>query len=368
MTRVNLDGLVKRYDRVAALDGATLELRAGELTYLLGPSGAGKTTLARVVAGLEPLDAGEVFIGGRPAHALPAADRKVGLVFQGDALWPRLTAAENVAYPLSLQKLTRAERRERAAEALSALHIDTLANQRPAALSPPQRLRVALARAIAARPSLLILDDPLGRLDPRAREEVREEVRRLHAETGLTTLVLTADPREALATAERLAVLDLGRVVQAGPPSDLYNGPADAFVARLLGPTNLVQAQVEGPGARGELIVRTPLGRLVGRTAGDDAHAPPPPAGTPVTVAIRPEALAIGPAVPAGSNRFPATVERLVFLGETRQIHLRGPGDWPVLALALQSQSRGLREGQGLTLSVPPEYVNVLPGKYAVPR
>ena len=369
MIRVNADGLVKRFDRVAVVDAASLELPPGEITVVLGPSGAGKTTLARLIAGLEPLDDGEIYFDGRVVHTLPAHERKVGFVFQDDALWPKKSVADNVSYPLAIQRLPRAERRERTAEALNALRIDTLAAKYPGDLSGAQRQRVALARALAGRPELLILDDPLGRLETRARDEIRDEVRRLHAETGLTTLVLTADPREALSLADRLAVMDLGKIVQAGPPGEVYNRPADAFVARLLGPTNLVQGQVEGPGARGEVIVRTPFGRLIGQTSSALPGATAELfAGAPVTVSIRPEALAIGPTVPAGSNRFPATVERLVFLGAVRQVHLRGPGDWPVIATALQSQSQGLREGQGLTLSVAPEHVVVLPGKYALTK
>jgi ABC-type Fe3+/spermidine/putrescine transport system ATPase subunit len=363
MIRVHLDGLVKRFDRVPVVDGASLELASGELTVVLGPSGAGKSTLARLLTGLDPLDAGEIFFDSRIVHTLPAHERRVGMVFQDDALWPRLTVAENVSYALKFQGVPRPERKERVAEALNSLRIDTLATARPAALSGLQRQRVALARALAGRPELLILDEPLGRLDPRVRDEFRDEIRRVHAETGLTTLVLTHDSREALALADRLAVMDLGKVVQVGTPGDVYNRPADAFVARLLGQTNLLQGQVEGAGARGEVIVRTPFGRLIGQTIAGD-----PPSGTPVTVSIRPEALALGPNVPAGSNRFPATVERLVFLGEVREVHLRGPGDWPVFALALQSQSQSLREGQSLTLSVPPEHVVVLQGKFAVPR
>jgi ABC-type Fe3+/spermidine/putrescine transport system ATPase subunit len=360
MTRVTLDGLVKRYGKVAALDGASFEVRPGELAYVLGPAGAGKSTLARVVAGLETLDGGEIFFNERVVHKLPAVERKVGLVFEGDALWPRLTVAENVAFPLKLQRVARPQRQARTAEALTLLRIDSLAGRRPEALTPLQRQRAALARALVTDPELLILDEPFARLEPRARDELREEIVRLHGESETTTLVLTRDPREALAVAHRLGVLDLGRVLQSGTPADVYNRPADAFVARLLGATNLVQGQVEGTDPRGEVVVRTPLGRLVGQ-----APSGPLAAGTPVTVVIRPEALALG-AVTPGANRFPATVERLTFLGDTRQVHLRGPGDWPVMSLTLQCQSQALREGQGVTLSVAPEFVVVIAGKYAL--
>ncbi|MGE3818622.1 MAG: ABC transporter ATP-binding protein [Isosphaeraceae bacterium] len=363
MIRVHLDGLVKRYDRVAVVDGATLELAAGELTVVLGPSGAGKTTLARLIAGLERPEAGEIFFDARVVGTLPPQDRRVGMVFQEDALWPRLTVAENVGYALKLARLPRPERRERVAEALNALRIDTLAAKRPDDLSGLQRQRVALSRALAVRPELLILDEPLGLLEHRVRDEFRDDLRRIHAETGLTTLALTHDSREALALADKLAVMDLGKIAQVGTPAEVYNGPADAFVARLLSRTNLVQGQVEGAGARGEVIVRTPFGRLIGR-----GLSPEPPLGTPVTVSIRPESLALGTAVPPGSNRFHATIERLVFLGETREVHLRAPGDWPVFALALRSQTQGLRQGQSVTLSVPPDQVVVLLGKYAMPR
>ena len=363
MIRVHVDGLVKRQGGVAVVDGASLELPAGEITVVLGPSGAGKTTLARLIAGLDALDAGEVFFDARIVHTLPPHERRVGFVFQEYALWPRLTVAENVAYALKIQKVPRIKRRDRVAEALNALRLDTLAKNRPDEISTVQRQRVALARALAIRPELLILDEPLGRLEARARDEFRDEVRRSHVEAGITTLVLTNDTREALALADRLAVMDLGKIIQSGTSADLYNRPADAFVARLLGQTNLVQGQVEGPGSNGEVILRTPFGRLIGQTVAGE-----PPSGAAVTISIRPEALSLGPNVPSGSNRFPAMVERLVFLGEVRRVYLRGPGDWPVCALALQSQTPHLREGQSVTLSVPPEHVVVLGGKYAVPK
>jgi ABC-type Fe3+/spermidine/putrescine transport system ATPase subunit len=372
MIRVTAHGLVKRYDRVAVVDGASLEIEPGEITCLLGPSGAGKTTLARLLAGLEAPDDGELYFDERLVNGVSPQERRVGMVFQDDALWPGMTVAENVGYGLAVRKVSRSERRERVAEALGALRIDSLASKHPDELSGSQRQRAALARALASRPELLILDDPLGRLEPRVRDEVRDELRRLHAETGLTTLVLACDPREAMALADRVAVMDLGKIVQVGPPHEVYNRPAGAFVAHFLGPTNLVQGQVEGHGGLCEVIVRTPFGRLIGRTS--PAAEPPPvngseplPLGTPVTLSIRPESLVLGGAVPADSNRFPATIDRVVFLGEVRKVYLRGPGGWPALALALQVGSESLREGQSLTVSVPPERVVVLPGKYATP-
>lgn len=289
--------------------------------------------------------------------------RRVGMVFEDLGLWPGLTVAENVGYPLKVQKLSRPERRRRVAELLGALSIDSLAVRRPDSLSPPQRLRTALARALAGQPDVLILDAPLAGLDARTREEFWDDLRRIHAEAGVTTLALTRDREEALALADRLAVIDLGRIIQAGTPQELYNHPHDVFVARLLGPTNLLQGQVESQAGdfRGEVIVRTPLGRLIGQS-----QPVVPAQGAPVTISVRPETFSLGPTIPPGWNRFPATLERIVFRGGLRQIHARGPGDWPIIVSALQSQSHNLREGQSLTLAVPPEHVVVLPGKFAV--
>ena len=243
--------------------------------------------------------------------------------------------AENVGYPLKVRGVARRDRKAQVAEALGAARLDSLAGKRPDALSGLQRQRVALARALVLEPDLLILDDPLGRLEDRVRGEFRDEIRRVVAEAETTTLVLTSDPREALALADHLAVIDLGRVVQSGPPAEVYNRPVDAFVARFLGPINLIQGQVESTDPRGDLVVRTPLGRLIGRSdAGPlagrlarDGRDPPRGPGD-------------RPGRPADANRFAATVERLVFLGEVRQVHLRAPATGRSMALALQSQSQ----------------------------
>lgn len=359
MIRVQIDDLSKSYDKVAALDRVSLDVRPGERFVVLGPSGAGKTALGRLVAGLDTPDSGEIRFDGRSQNGVDPSARKVGFIPRGDALWPHRTVGENVGYALRIQGIGRRERRVRVAEALGAARIDSLADRYPEALAPIQRRKVALARALVSEPQLLLLDEPMEGLDPRGRSELRDEVRRIQAEGEATAIVFTSDPREALALADRLAVLDFGHVLQVGPPGEVYNRPADSLVAQLLGVTNLIQGQAESIDGRGDVVVRTPLGRLVGRPSRDDR----PAVGAPVTIAIRPEALGIGPGVPADANRFHATVERTVLLGATRQVYLRGPGDWPITALALQAASDGLREGQGLTVSVHPEFVIVLSGR-----
>jgi ABC-type Fe3+/spermidine/putrescine transport system ATPase subunit len=363
MTRVVLEGLVKKLDRVAIVDGASLEIRPGELSVVLGPSGAGKTALARLIAGLDAPDDGEIYFDGRAMMVVAPEARRVGLMFQDDALWPHLSVAENVGYGLRARGAGRKEARQRVAEVLGMIRVEGLADKRPETLSALQRRQVALARSLVIEPDLLLLDEPLGTLEPRLRSELRDELRRIHAESETTMLILTNQPRDALALADRLSIMDLGRIIQEGTPEDVYNRPADAFVAKLLGPVNLLQGQAEGSDARGEVVVRTPIGRLVGVTANGAIEA-----GTPVTVVIRPEAFGLGLTVPVGANRFLATLERQTFLGEVRMVRLRGPNDWPVQALALQSQSNGLREGQTVTVSITPDQIIVLPSKFATPR
>ncbi len=363
MTRLVLEGLVKRYDRVSVVDldlDRPLEIEAGELLLGLGPSGSGKTTLARLIAGLETSDEGEIYLDEKPVSLVPAEERRIGLVFQDDALWPHLTVLENVAFGLRARRIGGKERRSRLDEVLSAAKLDGLSDRKPGSLSPLQRRRVAIARALVSEPAALVLDEPFEGLEDRARAEFRDEIRNLISEQRTTTLLLTRDVKTALAMAERLAILDLGRVVQVGTSSEVYNRPASSFVAKLLGSVNLLPGQAESVDVRGQAIVRTPLGRLIGRLGPVTVAS-----GSPCTVAIRPEALGLGPAIPADANRFAATLERQVFEGELRHVHLRGPGDWPVHAVTLQHSHPNLREGQSMTISVLPDLVVVLPSTYA---
>lgn len=361
MIRVVLDTLLRRHDGTPVVDGASLEIGPGEMMYVVGPAGAGKTTLFRLILGLEPLDDGEIYFDGRALARVPPGKRRVGALFAGDALWPHWTIARNVEYPAKVRGLARAERRKRVEEALARTNIEGLGDRRPAALTRAQARRAALARALVAGPDLLLCDQPLDGLEGRDREEFADDLRRIQSESRTTALVLTDGPREALACADRIAVMDLGRIIQIGTPWEVYHRPIDAFVAEFLGPANMIQGQLESTDSQGGAVVRAPIGRLVGL-----APRAQLPAGAPVTVIIRPESLMLcGPGPASGGNRLAATLDRLVFLGGLCQVLLRGPGDWPLTALVLPSQASELREGQPLTLSLAPERVIVLPSRMA---
>jgi ABC-type Fe3+/spermidine/putrescine transport system ATPase subunit len=290
---------------------------------------------------------------------LPPAERRVAIVNGRDSFWPNQRVIDNVTYPLKRIGVKKIERRQKVAEVLSWTGLEGVARFTPDRLSPLQRQRVALARGLVIEPRLVIFDEPLAGLAERDRTEYREVIGRLHAEGRTTILVMTGEVREALEYANRLAVMDLGRIIQVGRASELYNRPADAFVAQFLGLVNLLHGQFDGTTPKGETVVRTPIGRLIGTMPKCELTTPS------VTLAIRPEALSIGTTGGMAANRFLATVERICFLGETRHIHLRGPGDWPVIALTLQTQSTDLREGQSVTVSVAPEFVVVLPRRGA---
>jgi putative spermidine/putrescine transport system ATP-binding protein len=238
---VRVAGLRKHYGDVAAVDGVDLEIDRGEFFTLLGPSGSGKTTTLRMIAGFERPDEGIVELRGRDVSALPPYARDVNTVFQDYALFPHMTVRENVEYGLRVKRVARAERRTRAGEALELVRLGGLGDRKPSQLSGGQRQRVALARAIVNRPQALLLDEPLGALDLKLRQELQIELKRIQQELGITFVYVTHDQEEALTMSDRLAVFHAGRIEQVGAPAEVYERPASEFIAGFVGVSNVLE-------------------------------------------------------------------------------------------------------------------------------
>jgi putative spermidine/putrescine transport system ATP-binding protein len=257
-TAVRLRGLTKRYGQVTAVDGIDLDVREGELLTLLGPSGSGKTTTLRMVAGFELPTEGTIHLGGVDVTTRPPFERDVNTVFQDYALFPHMRVADNVGYGLRVRRVPRAERERRVAAALAQVRLEHFGDRRPSELSGGQRQRVALARALVNRPRVLLLDEPLGALDRQLRQEMQVELKAIQAEVGITFLVVTHDQEEALTMSDRIAVLRDGRIEQVGAPAEVYERPANPFVAGFVGTSNVLagQAAAELVGEAGTFTVR----------------------------------------------------------------------------------------------------------------
>ena len=238
---IRLTGLRKTYGDVVAVDSVDLEVARGEFFTLLGPSGSGKTTTLRMIAGFELPTAGTVELGGQDVSHLPPFDRDVNTVFQDYALFPHMTVGDNVAYGLMVKKVPKAERRQRTAEALEMVRLTGYADRKPGQLSGGQRQRVALARAIVNRPRVLLLDEPLGALDLKLRQEMQIELKRIQQEVGITFVYVTHDQEEALTMSDRVAVFNQGRIEQLGPPAEVYEHPASEFIAGFVGVSNVIE-------------------------------------------------------------------------------------------------------------------------------
>jgi putative spermidine/putrescine transport system ATP-binding protein len=238
---VRFDGVVKRFGDFTAVDGVDLEVREGEFFSMLGPSGSGKTTCLRMIAGFERPSAGTIWLDGKDVAGMPPFAREVNTVFQDYALFPHMTVVENVEYGLRVQKIVKAERRDRALEALRMVRLDGFEDRKPAALSGGQRQRVALARALVLRPKVLLLDEPLGALDLKLRQAMQVELKEIQRRVGLTFIYVTHDQEEALTMSDRLAVFSHGRIEQVGAPADVYERPATGFVAGFVGVSNVLE-------------------------------------------------------------------------------------------------------------------------------
>jgi putative spermidine/putrescine transport system ATP-binding protein len=240
---VELQAITKRFGDVVAVDDVSVAIKAGEFFALLGPSGSGKTTCLRMIAGLEQPTSGSILLGGKDVTRVPPFDREVNTVFQDYALFPHMSVEQNVAYGLMVRHVAKAERRQRVDEALSTVRLAGLGGRRPAQLSGGQRQRVALARALVNRPKVLLLDEPLGALDRKLREQMQIELKTLQREVGITFVFVTHDQDEALTMSDRIAVFNLGRIEQVGPPADIYDRPVTPFVADFIGMSNVIDGE-----------------------------------------------------------------------------------------------------------------------------
>ena len=311
MARLQLTGLTKTYGDFHAVAGVDLDIRQGELVVLLGPSGCGKTTTLRMIAGFIAPTAGEIRLGGNDITRQPPWRRNTGLVFQSYALFPHLSVADNVAFGLRMRKLPQPKIATKLTEVLRLVRLEGLANRLPRELSGGQQQRVALARALVIEPDILLLDEPLSNLDAKLRHEVRVEIRELQKELGLTTVMVTHDQEEALTMADRLVVMSNGQVQQVGSQRDLYENPANTFVAGFVGRTNFLHGRVEGPGT---FRTESGLGICCDESAAANGR----------TLALRPERLSLATAPLAGAeNCFPGTVEFASYLGGILEYYVR---------------------------------------------
>jgi spermidine/putrescine ABC transporter ATP-binding subunit len=309
---VVLSGLEKRFDNVGAVRGISLDIRSGEFLTLLGPSGSGKTTMLMMIAGFEVPTAGDIAIDGRSVVTLPPHKRNIGMVFQSYALFPHLTVADNIAFPLKQRGVDRATRARLVEESLELVQLPGYQARYPRQLSGGQQQRVALARAIVFRPRLLLMDEPLGALDKQLRESLQLEMRRLHADLGITFIYVTHDQQEALTMSDRIAVVNEGIIAQVGSPDELYDRPCDQFVASFIGESNFLPGVVRG--FEDGLVVADCAGQVVrgvasiGRAIGDK-----------VTLTTRPERMRFADTAMLNGtpqNRLRATVSEAVFAGE----------------------------------------------------
>jgi spermidine/putrescine transport system ATP-binding protein len=352
---IELSGLTKRFSEVA-VDSIDLTVASGEFFSLLGPSGCGKTTTLRLIAGFEQPTSGRILLDGFDVSDVPPHRRDVNTVFQSYALFPFLTVWDNVAFGLRHRAVSKAEVISRVGDALELVQMSSFEKRRPGQLSGGQQQRVALARALVLNPAVLLLDEPLGALDAKLRRSLKVELKALQERVGITFLYVTHDQEEALTMSDRLAVMNAGRIVQVGTPREVYEEPADTYVADFLGAANLMKVSVISPGS-----VRLADWSLT------SSHCDPGLSGAAHAV-IRPERVRIEAHGSAGDNRVPAMVERVVYLGAGSQVMLRLASGVPLQALIHDdSDVPSLAPGTPVHCYFPPDALRVLADQDSVP-
>ncbi|MCW3023435.1 MAG: transporter ATP-binding protein [Conexibacter sp.] len=357
---IRLEGVTKRFGEMVAVDDLTLSIERGAFYALLGPSGCGKTTTLRMIGGFEDPSEGIIYLGGQAVTDLPPYKRDVNTVFQSYALFPHLSVERNVAFGLERKRLSKSEVATRVAETLDMVQMGGLAKRRPAQLSGGQQQRVALARALVNRPRALLLDEPLGALDLRLRKQLQIELKRIQQEVGITFVHVTHDQEEAMSMADTIAVMNHGRIEQAGSAEELYERPRTAFVANFLGVSNLVDGKVLERGVEMATVetddgtVQIPCARMAEG------------AGDAVRIGVRPEKIdliAAADGVPPGRNALHGTVAVASFLGVSIQYLVTAPGGEELTVISPNrdgQQARSLGPGQDVLLTWDPQHTFVV--------
>jgi len=342
MVSISIRQLTKRFGPNTVLHSVDLDIHEGELFFLLGPSGCGKTTLLRHIAGFYEPDEGQIFFDDQEVSRQPVHQRGTGMMFQSYALWPHLTVAQNVAFGLEERKRPPAEITQRVEEALEQVQLGGLGARKIQQLSGGQQQRVALARALVIHPNCLLLDEPLSNLDAKLRIEMRSEIRRICKDYGLTGIYVTHDRDEALSMADRLAIMDQGRVVQVGTPEQIYRNPATPMVAGFIGESNFIEGVVFRECSRPGLYdVDTAYGTLRGRPSGEDWV---PASNQPVLLSIRPESISFEKVFDT-PNRLIGKIQSATYLGATVQYEL-GFGPLPALRVLEMNPLRLRHQGE----------------------
>ena len=342
MNHLVLEDISKRFGSACALDHIDLVIPQGKLVCFLGPSGCGKTTLLRIIAGLETPSGGNLSLDGRDLTQVPANQRDFGMVFQSLALFPHMTVAGNIAYPLRLRGVSKIEQARRVAELLELIQLPHMAQRPVAQLSGGQRQRVAIARAIASEPKILLLDEPLSALDAKLREAMQVEIRLLQQRLGITTIMVTHDQREAMTMAEVIVVMEQGRIAQIGAPLDIYRDPASEFVADFIGLGNILAATHNGQDE-----VSLPGGHTI------KVSAAPQTAGKAMRLLIRPEDICVTYGAAAqGPNRLPGTITFIRDVGASLEATIDCAG-FTVTAATTQRETPGLLVGMPVFAELP---------------
>lgn len=327
MASVELQSVVKNYGGAPVVNQVSLSVQDGEFLTLLGPSGCGKTTCLRMVAGFIAPDSGVVRIAGQDVTRVPAYRRNTGMVFQQYALFPHLSVAQNLAFGLQLRKVNRHDIRQRVEDALERIRLPGYGNRYPDQLSGGQKQRVALARALIFSPRVLLLDEPLGALDQKLREELQQEIKRIQKEVGITTIFVTHDQNEALSLSDRVVVMRQGGIVQIGAPKTLYDRPADRYVASFIGKINLLSVRAKQDPERDGWLVGRPGGAYQWRVELDAGHHPE--REEPLLLALRPERIQLGAELP---NRIRGQVEQVTYAGDGWLVDVRAEDDVRIVA------------------------------------